>query len=387
MVSAILLALLQTAPAARQPSVPPAVRTAAVRGKVVADDTGYPVRYASVQLTTSGAGHETFTVTTDSSGVFEIRGIEPGSYSARAAKPGFITLSYKDATDDSGQLKLAAGQVEAEINFRLLRAAVISGTITDSYGEPVSNANIQAMSKTYSGGHVQLRYRTNTQTDDRGEYRLHDLAAGRYYVQASKANQGQAGVALATTLFPNATRLEDAQPVVVKAGEERQGVNVTLQEALLVNVSGRVVDAESGQAMTNVFLNISPATNGGVNVSSGVSPDGGFRFHNVPAATYRLFVNVAASRIAPEPEVPWAILAATWILLPEVLTTCSSGSAPEAPSRGRCETEGGALPDQFQIFLASRGPDRTSRAAPMQPLLPMAALRCNTFRQDPMSWK
>ena len=351
MILAIFFALFWQASAAHKA---PAGRSAVVHGRVLADDSGSAIRYASVQLRRSGTGQETLTVSTDSAGHFEIHDIEPGTYSARAAKPGFVTTQYKGVNDDSSELKLTAGQLE-EITFRLPRSAAISGTVTDAYGEPITNANVQAMRKVYQGGRAELTASAHAQTDDRGEYRLYNLPAGRYYVQAAKrVDPGEAGVPLSTTMFPSASRLENAQPLVVKAGEERQGVNVALQEAQLYDVGGRVVDAASGQPMSNAFLNMSPLT-GGVNVSDRVQPDGSFRFHNVAEGSYRIFATVASpDRTKPAVNVN-RYLDLTKGNASDIVIRVGPGSTV----KGSVTALAGTLPENFQISLMQRAADGT----------------------------
>jgi len=353
MIVAILLALLQAAPPARKTPAPPSSTTATVHGKVVADEHGSPVRYAAVQLRRAGPGQESLTVTTNDSGVFEIHDVEPGTYSARAAKPGFVTTSYKNPGDDSGQLKLNAGQTE-ELTFRLPRSAAISGIIADAFGEPVNNASVQALVKRYSGGHVELTYRSSAQTDDRGEYRLYNLAAGRYYVEASKRTSlAEAGPELATTLFPAASRLENAQPVVLKPGEERQSINVTLQEAPVFDVIGRVLD-ESGQPAMNAFVNLMPMTGGGFNANDRAQPDGGFRIHNVAAGKYRLFITVSLDRNRPPLSVSRSLDLSNGNIS-DLVVRVGRGTTVS----GTVHAVGGSLPADFQVSLSERTADGT----------------------------
>jgi protocatechuate 3,4-dioxygenase beta subunit len=350
MILAIFLALLQTAPAARKTTAPPAGRTATVHGKVVADDNGSPVRYAAIQLRRSGNTQETVTVTTNDSGLFEIQNLEPGAYTARAAKPGFVSTVWKGTTDDLGQLKLSAGQVE-EVVFRLPRAAAISGTITDPYGEPVNNATVQAMVKTYSGGRVQLVFRSTAQTDDRGEYRVYNLAAGRYYLQVTKRpNLAEAGAPMATTLFPGASHLEDAQPIVLKPGEDRQGINVTLQEATLFDVSGRVFDAETGQPVTNAFLNLMPANANGFNANDRAEADGTFRIRNVVPGSYRLMVTAPSVDRNKPPTSVTRLLDMTNGAVSDLVIRVGPGSTV----KGTVKSAGGPVPEGVQVSLTQR---------------------------------
>ena len=352
MIFTILIALLWQA---RAPAKAPASRTATIHGKVLAEDRGSPLRFASVQLRRVATSQETITVSTDDSGAFEIHDIEPGAYFARAAKAGYISTFYKGVNDDSGQLKLSAGQVE-EVIFRLPRTAVISGTITDLYGDPVDNATVQAVSKSYTRGRAQLMYRATAQTDDRGEFRLYNLAAGRYYLQASKrSNMTEAGVELATTLFPSAARLEDAQPIVLKAGDERLGVNVTLREAQLFDITGRVFDEESGQPVTNAFLNLMPMNGGGFTANDRAQADGAFRIRNVVAGHYTLMVSAPSQdRVKPPLSVTRYLDLSNGALNDLVIRV-----GPGSTVKGTLQSVGGMLSGEVQVSLQQTAPDGT----------------------------
>jgi hypothetical protein len=345
MLSILLVLLLQAA-------APPS-RTATVRGKVVADDTGAPVKYASVQLRRSGVGQETVTITADSWGVFEFRNVEPGTYYATADKPGYVLARYKTGPDESEQIKLSAGQVQEDVNFRLPRAAVIAGKVIDTYGEPVVDANVQVMVKVYRQGRVELAVRKNTQTDDHGEYRLHDLPAGRYYVQASSTGRGGfGGPPLGVTIFPSASRLEDAQAIIVKAGDEHEGINLTLQDAVVFNVAGKLVDFESGQPMGNFFLNLIPQNfgAGGISTNGQTRPDGSFRLNGVAPGHYRLSGNAMMAGDTPKVNMnftrPLDIGAAN-------VSDLVIKIGPGATVKGVAKAEGGALPGELQMNLTS----------------------------------
>jgi protocatechuate 3,4-dioxygenase beta subunit len=335
MVPAILFALIWQ-------TVPTANATATVRGQVVADDNGAPVKYAFVQLIRVGAEGESFTTSAGAEGTFEIRGLAPGTYFATADKLGFLSDGYSNNSVDSGQVTLSAGQVFDSLNFRLTRAAVISGTITDTYGDPVPGASVQAMVKRYWRGRSELTAAYRTESDDHGEYRLYSLAAGRYYVRAVK---GDGPAPLAATLFPNAARMEEARTIAVKAGEERQGINLTLAEEVTRSISGRVVDAE-GQPIANAPLDMHSYDAGARYFpSTRALTDGTFQVHNLAPGHYR-FISCRDSQGCAVREVD--------------LTTADANDliikiGPGGSVKGRIKAEGGALPSAVSVGLSAPG--------------------------------
>ncbi len=287
MIALFIALLLQTSAARAKPAPAPAL----VRGKIVADDTNTPISYAAVEL--HRASDQTLRrAYTDSAGAFEISGVEPGNYMLRAGKTGFVTAGYKDPDDDTAPLRLAPADTK-EVSLRLARGAVIAGTITDTMGEPVNGATVSLLRKIYSGGHAQYATPSSGFTDDRGDYRLFNLPAGRYYVKVTKnLTPGGAGLPVSPTFFPAARRQQDAAPITLRAGEERDGANVTLQDAALYDVAGRVIDARTGEPMVNAYLNLMPAFGGGMMYNDRAQPDGAFRLRNIPAGSYR--INVSA---------------------------------------------------------------------------------------------
>jgi hypothetical protein len=331
----------------------PAVRagTATLRGKIVSEDRGAPVKYAAVEARGTATGRGARTVTADDSGVFEVRDLEPGAYVVRASKAGFLTREYRRNDDDAREIKLSAGQVE-ELTIRLTRAGVISGTISDAYGDPVAGASVQAFNKVYRQGRPELTFRFATQTDDRGEYRFHDLTAGRYYVRAGRLGPTPQSSPLAMSLFSGASRLEDAQPIRVKAGEERAGINLTLQEAVLFDVTGRVVSLESGLGLANVPLNLVAAGMGPA-ASGSTGADGSFRLREVSAGAY-----VLNAYVPPPGEPRSAPYTINRLLDLNVgnATGLIVRAGPGVAVKGKVVTNGGDLPAHLAILFSPRNP-------------------------------
>ena len=60
----------------------------------------------------------------------------------------------------------------------------ISGRILNRYGEPVGNANVQALRYTYQEGRRTLTPIQTTRSNDLGEYRLFWMTPGQYVISA-----------------------------------------------------------------------------------------------------------------------------------------------------------------------------------------------------------
>ena len=79
---------------------------------------------------------------------------------------------------------LADNQTAGDIDIRLPRGAVITGRITDEFGDPVPSARVTLMRQQFRQGQRTLTPANNATTNDIGEYRLFGLAPGQYYVSA-----------------------------------------------------------------------------------------------------------------------------------------------------------------------------------------------------------
>jgi len=141
---------------------------------------------------------------------------------------------------------------------------VIAGKVLGPDGQPLYNAGITLMRMAYVDGRKQLTGRSSAdaQTDDRGEYRLFNLAPGRYYLRARPpAGDGMQDAFIRSryetigqvsqtlgAYYPAATDPQRAEPVEVRAGRVTSGVNIALQEAPVATIRGRVENVGSAAA-------------------------------------------------------------------------------------------------------------------------------------------
>ena len=88
---ALLLVSSAGAPT-RDPGARPKA-TSRISGRVLAADTGQPLRRAAVRLA-SLEQHENRTTLTDAAGRYEFSDLPDGRYSLTAAKSGYVALEY-----------------------------------------------------------------------------------------------------------------------------------------------------------------------------------------------------------------------------------------------------------------------------------------------------
>ena len=309
--------------------------TARIRGRVLAADSGAPLRRAQVRLASQDI-RTAKNATTDTEGRFEFTDLPAGRYSLTVSKAGYLTLQYgqRRPLEPGKPLDLAAAQVLDKTDVLLPRGGAVTGRIVDEYGEPLADATVQALRYQYVGGQRQLAPAGRTaQTDDLGQYRIFGLPPGDYYItaatrtpmaaiqaaatvvvappqggpadaaamglQAAQAMREALGgsddelTGFAPTYYPGTATLSDAQRVTIGVGEESPGISFSMTLAKLARISGTVVDSQ-GQALTRGMVVIRPRRGGAMFLRAGANGGGvnggAFTINGLPPGDYVLQV-------------------------------------------------------------------------------------------------
>jgi len=258
LLSMALLLAPQVNPANPQ-SPAPAEQKCTVSGIVLSAATGQPLRDASISLYRAGGRGAPISTVTGADGRFDIKNVDPARYQLNASKAGYVSMQYgQKAPDEPGRmLALAPGQTVRDISFQLPRGAVITGFVYDEDGEPIERAEIRAERYRYTEGKRRLGTVGFGQTDDRGKYRIYDLAPGEYYISASggTVSYGDSS-SYEPTYYPGVTDPSQASPVTIQAGNEFPGVDLTLQQVGAYHLRGRLTGAamESAFARATIYL-------------------------------------------------------------------------------------------------------------------------------------
>lgn len=141
---AVFSSVAQSAPASgaagavsRQPPRDAArpVATARILGRVVAADTGQPLRKAQVRIAANDAKVNR-TTTTDAQGRYEFKELPAGRYTVAATKGSFVTAIYgqRRPFEPGKPVDVSAGQAFDKIDLALSRGAVITGQVVDEFG-------------------------------------------------------------------------------------------------------------------------------------------------------------------------------------------------------------------------------------------------------------
>jgi len=288
--------------------------TGRIEGQVLADANGVGLRRARVILRPLETGRPALGVETDDRGRFEIRDIPVGNYSLTAQRDGYLPSSTfrRGALRMPPRFYLARGERLTNLGFRLRPWSVLAGKVRFEDGDPAVNVRVDLYQQYHSRGRHGFKNAGSATTNDRGEYRIHGLAPGAYYIAVAFEGdatgpgvEDQARVddsgreirvsSYTTTFYPGTQRLSDALPVRLSSGEELGGMDVYMRPVERVRVGGRITDGESGQAVrtASVFLERLDSGNvGTLPAFAEVEFDAEDRFHiaNVVPGWYQVWV-------------------------------------------------------------------------------------------------
>ena len=205
----------QQSPAAPKRTDEPA--TGAIDGKVV-NENGQPLAGVNLFIRAVNSAGMGRTTVSDVDGNFRVSGLEPALYMITGSAPVYTT----PITDPSAPAYHRIGET---VRVEMIRGGAITGTVTNSLGEPVIAVRVRATMIRDARGEVP-KFQTfgvmEQSTDDRGIYRIYGLRPGTYIVSAGGAgftpsfNPYELDV---PTFAPSATR-DNAAEVVVRSSED-----------------------------------------------------------------------------------------------------------------------------------------------------------------------
>jgi hypothetical protein len=311
---------------------------ATLRGRVVAADTGHPLRRARVTLSPLDSPIESQrTATTNGDGYYEMKDLQPARYRLSAARSGYLSLQYgqKSPMELARPLELAEGQILERIDFRLPRMSSITGRITDEVGEPVQGVNVLAMRQIFSRGQRRLIPTGSATSDDLGEYRILRLRPTEYIVVASTSETWtavedgkQEAYGYLPTYFPGVTRPADARRLTLSTGQQASGTDIPLVPGRSPNISGQALDSK-GRPMSKVELRDEVRGENFVlyrgSPALTLSSDGTFSARQVPPGQYLLLASTQLNS-SSGPEIAFLNLAVETTDLENLSLTGSSGS-------------------------------------------------------------
>jgi len=266
------------------PSSRRASRAATLRGRVVYDDTGLPVRHATITLINPESQEERPSTITDRRGEFVVKNLPPGNYIVNVDASDVIgferlammeTMEMMEMQKAPGANQAAsleksrkenqrlteqflhkisfAGREDSSVELRVKRGGTISGKVSYADGSPAANLNVELFSK-QGDGYVPVLVESihagfslkPVQTDDLGRYRIIGLLPGEYFLSATESSANKADEILSSrdtqslliTYYPSATDLKQAQAIRVELARETGDVDIILSERNLRSFAG-----------------------------------------------------------------------------------------------------------------------------------------------------
>jgi hypothetical protein len=343
------------APPRDRPTV--ATGTAVIRGRILAVDTGRPLRRARVTASAPELGGDQRSTSTGMDGRYELTDLPAGRYTIRVTRSGYIPLSYgqRRPLEQGKPLQLTDRQAIENIDFSLPKASTIRGQIVDELNEPVADVPVLALRPMFwQGRRRTVPIGPPGRTDDAGEYRISGLTPGTYFVLANlretwtvTENGEQKTMAYAPTYFPGTAALNDARRVTVALGQDAVNANFSLMSGRAANISGSAFDAQGSPMATRPvsLLQEMAGPQGGLMMLGGntmTAGDGTFTLKNVPPGTYRMraqTINDSGPR--PVPEIATLPITVDGADVTGVVLNASVGWS----FSGRVVTDNGGVPD------------------------------------------
>ncbi len=291
---------------------PPTQAEGTIRGTIVDDSTGVPLRNVRVRFFRQGSNFSGEYDITDVLGAYEAE-LDSGRYTVRAEPPMENTQSpyraewFDNVTEPSAATILTVGNRTTSIaNFRLRKLPVqrnssISGTVTNETGQPIANATVAIMRSiqemnslaattgTTPGLGVEERVLSGIGyargvmayglTDGQGRFRLFVQSNGSYIVAA-----GKTGFAL--EYFDNSA--DPTQATIISAVNDTNDVDFSLRpnSASPNSVRGVIRDSTGAEVPSRVILFPRPP-GGGVPTQVVHSNAGGeYTFSHVQSGMY-----------------------------------------------------------------------------------------------------
>jgi hypothetical protein len=345
----------------------PATGTARIRGRVVAADTGAPLRRAQVRIAAPEQRVNRL-ATTDAEGRYEFPDLPAGRYNISVSRSGFVPLSFGQQRpfEQGRPLDLGNGQQADKIDFALPRGGVIAGRVTDELGEPLAGVRVQAMRYQYlPNGRRQLTpvgmggFFTPV-SNDLGEFRLYSLMPGTYVLSAtpadmgmmmgpsSPASSGSQDEGHGITYYPGTINVDEAQSITVGLADVANA-SFALVPQRMTRISGIVRTSQGKPYPANLSLRTQSGAGMAMRGLAMAGADGRFSAANVPPGEHYIEVS---SVPGGDESASVAITAGGQDITDLIITT-----SPGITISGQVTFEGGAAVMDKLFRVGATSPD------------------------------
>lgn len=338
--------------------------TSEVGGRVIRTD-GRPIRRAQVRLEPLDPSRFPEGTATDDTGTYRFMNVRAGEYTLSASRRGFVSVRFgqRELSERGDAVTLAAGERRERVDIALSRYGTVTGHVLDENGDPMEGARVQLVQIRFQGGRQQLVEAgpAATRSDDQGRYRIHDVPAGQYIVQASVGHADRQHTPFespiadvpgyAPTFYPGAARVSDARFIAVGVSEDLAGMDFAMARVPTARISGHAFTS-TGESVKGGLLLV-PSQRSGAVIAQPIkpdrmfAPDGSFEFADVPPGEYVLQATMGRPTMTAEGEFSAQYVNVDGTAIDGIVIRTSPGSTIS----GRVTFEGADPPRPREIGL------------------------------------
>jgi hypothetical protein len=229
---------------------------------------------------------------TDATGRFTFTNIDPKVYGLVVGANGYVRQELKrEDFPETGK----------PFVVRMKATGSVFGVVRGPSGRPLADASVQLLRYVYGdNGQRTLTPFGLSRTNDRGEYRLHSITPGRYYIRAgriSKPIDNDFNESVLPLFYPGVGDIAQASIVVVESAGVVGGVDFNLKRQEAHRIRGRIIDQAPNGSLTSGKGPRMFYLGGGFSTSSDVgnywaytvpSASGSFEIRNIVSGTYAI---------------------------------------------------------------------------------------------------
>jgi hypothetical protein len=154
----------------------PAPAAGQLTGTITSATDNRPIGRARIVAVT--ANQEPSAVLSNADGTFAFGNLPAGDYTISVSRTGYASYTHGQGRRTAAvPITIAPGQT-ATLAIALQPGRSVAGRVLDEDGTPFAGAVVEALTVRFDGGRDALAAAATARTDDRGEVRLHGLAAG-----------------------------------------------------------------------------------------------------------------------------------------------------------------------------------------------------------------
>ena len=298
--------------------------TSAIKGRVVAADSGKPVRRVQIALSSPDLA-ESRSISTTAQGIFEFKDLPAGRYTVSATRPGYLRLQYgqRRPGEPGRPIQLGDGQRVTNADFSLPRSGSITGRITDELGDPLPDVSIYPAQWKYFRGKRRMVPVAGggpfNRTDETGQFRITGLEPGEYFVMATTRttwtvdDRPEEKIGFLPTFSGSTANPVEAQRIKVTMGQESSAGDFAMVPGRVATISGTAMYS-SGLPMAGESINVTqefagPGSSSSFGIQGAkVNADGSFVIKNLAPGEYRLSLRGPGDKDHPPEGVTMTIV-------------------------------------------------------------------------------